>query len=699
MATNVAGEIYVADDLNQRVDKFEESGKFVTAWGWGVNEASRALELQACATYCTKGEEGSGAGQFNEPQGVAVDNDPLSASYGDVYVANFSGNNVEKFGPSGEFILMLGGHVNEMTGGNVCLPGEACRKGTEGTVDGEFEWAYKRSYIAVGPGGDVYVGDRARVQVFEPSGAWKESVSLSGLSSTGKVTALAVDGAGDMYVKDSEAAGVRVFEPSGVEEGFQFDAGSTSVEQIALDVSGDLFVSDSGGGVHFLEYDPSGKELASFGSKTLSVAHSIAFSDARGALYAYGEAGSESGIWILTPPSQGPLVEPSSESVTVGMPGIATLEATVNPEGSETTYRIEYVDEAHYQANGFASASSTPAVSIGSSFEDQLARVELTELAPGATYQYRVVATSSEGTAIGSDESFEATPSALVEGPSATNVAGTSATLGARINPLGASTGYRLEYGTSISYGHVLSGNVGERIGYVPVSCHVQELESNTTYHYRLVTTSEVGTVEGADHTFTTQSAGGELTLPDGRAWELVSPADKKGALIEPFEVGAEIQAASGGSGITYLTAGAAVGENPAGKLPLSQVLSMRGPDGWSSEDLTLPHRLPENGAPAVRAAEVHQEYLLFSPDLSLAAVQPQGHGTPPLSPEATERTLYLRDDLNGSFSPLVTPANVPPGTTFGGEGLGRSADEEMQFLAATPDLRSHDFISALVDG
>ncbi len=93
---------------------------------------------------------------------------------------------------------------------------------------------------------------------------------------------------------------------------------------------------------------------------------------------------------------------------------------------------------------------------------------------------------------------------------------------------MGANTEYRLEYGTSTSYGHTFSGDVGEGSSYVPVSYDQQELQPDTTYHYRLILQTEFGIYEGSDQTFTTQAVGGELTLPDGRAWELVSPAKKK---------------------------------------------------------------------------------------------------------------------------------------------------------------------------
>ena len=296
---------------------------------------------------------------------------------------------VQKFDSSGKFLLMFGGHVNETTGGNVCVLGEACTLGAEGTADGEFEWAAGSNNIAVGPGGDVYVGDKARVQVFEPSGAWKESVSLAGLPSTAKVTGLAIDAMGDMFVVDEGVAGVRELEPDGVEKATQFDAGSTVVEAIALDDAGDLFVADSTGGFHVLKYDPVGKELASFGSNAVTGTKGIVFSDALNELYV--SAGES--VSILASPPSGPWVEPESESGTPGFRGAATFEAIVNPEGSSTSYHFEYVDDAQFKASGFASASSTAVTSIGSSFEDQHAEASLPvkTLIPGMTYHWRVV--------------------------------------------------------------------------------------------------------------------------------------------------------------------------------------------------------------------------------------------------------------------------------------------------------------------
>lgn len=704
VAVGPTGEIYVGDTLNNRVDKFDSSGNFLLAWGSGV--ADGASEMQTCtiASGCEEGSQYASPEAFELPTGMAVDDDPLSSSYGDVYVVDRSHVRVQKYDSSGKFILMFGGHVNETSDGDVCRAGEACKLyGTQGTANGEFSnWQSLSSFIAIGPGGDVYVGDTARVEVFEPSGAWKENISLAGLSPTAQPTALAVDAAGDVYVTDSGVAGVHEFEANGTQKSTIFDEGSTSVTALSLDAAGNLYVGDSNGGFHVLKYGSAGKELANFGSKTVSGSNEgLAFSNTTDELYATDVDSGQ--VWVLQPPAPGPLVD--GESVVPGLRGTVTFEATVNPEGNEPSYYFQYVDEAQFNASGYASAASTAIVPIHSTgFEDQSVSVSLPAgtLVPGTTYHYRVVATNSQGTLSGDDQSFEEIPPARITGPWASDVANTSATLAATIDPLGANTSYRIEYGTSTAYGQVLVGSVGEGMGAIPVTRHIQNLEPSTIYHYRIVTTSEVGTVEGTDHTFTTQTVGGELMLPDGRAWELVSPADKHGALIEPEISGAfgDTQAATDGSAVTYLASEPITGNPPTSRLS-NQVLSMRGPDGWQSTEIGISPELrgQEGERPVselLQGAAAKDPYL-FSPDLSLAIMEPGE--TSPLLGGATERTIYVHDNLTGTYTALVTAANVPEGTKFGGkseeivEGVYRG-DSEMKFVATTPDL-SHIVLSS----
>ncbi|HEY5044272.1 MAG TPA: hypothetical protein VII53_00260 [Solirubrobacteraceae bacterium] len=698
VAVGPAGDLYIAEAENNRVSRFDSSEHFQFAWGSGVTDGLN--EPETCTTACRRGNQSTIAGGFEFPAGVATD------AAGDVYVVDWLHSRIEKFDPEGHFLLMFGGQVNETKDNdpkatqaekNVCTAasGDTCTIGTLGTGDGEFSfWFTLGNLIGVGPGGDVYVGDSGRVQVFEPTGAWKENLSLASVSSEEvQPTALAVNATGDVFlsalgVEGGVVEGVRELEPNGTEKKTQFDVGSTSVSALAVGEGGDLYVADSSGGFHVLLYSSAGTELASFGSNTVSGASDgLAFSPSSGELYASeSEESEKASVWALVPPPPGPLVD--SQTATPGPAGAATLEAQVNPEGNETSYHFEYVDETDFLASGYTAATSTPPASIGSSFEDQHAIAELTNLTPGETYHWRVVATdSATHTTTGADESFEETPAALIEGPWTEDVASTSATLAVKINPLKAKTSYRLEYGTTIPYEHVITGDVGEGAESVVISRHVQELEPATTYHFRVVTSSLIGTIQGADHTFATEVATlVQPTLPDGRSWELVSPANMGGSVIAPFTYAR--QAASDGSAITYPVHGAPLGENAASNSSFagSETLSSRGPGSWHSQDINQPISPPVDGELGGLILGAGTHYALFSSDLASAVVEPPSSTV--LSAEGLEGTPYLGPATDTGYAPLITPSNTPPGTeleTSNPPEFFRAT--RVGAAAATPDL------------
>jgi tripartite motif-containing protein 71 len=101
-----AGDVYVADRNNQRVDKFGPGGEFLMAWGWGVADGKEEFErcgpgVPTPTAACHVGRAGSGAGQFSNPVGVAVDSVLPSVSGGDVYVVDSGNHRVEKFSEDG----------------------------------------------------------------------------------------------------------------------------------------------------------------------------------------------------------------------------------------------------------------------------------------------------------------------------------------------------------------------------------------------------------------------------------------------------------------------------------------------------------------------------------------------------------------------------------------------------------------------
>ncbi len=668
-----SGNVYIVDRNNVRVEKFSGEGAFMFAWGWGVADGSTNAP-QTCTTQCFAGVTGAGAGQFQRPEGVAVDNDPLSPSYGDVYVSDLENRRVEKFDPAGNFLLVFGGEVNETTHGDVCRAGEACGAGIPGTQPGEFEQT-EGGGIAVDAAGMVYVGDANRVQEFSPEGDYAGQITLAG---AGDTRALAVDSSGDVYVASSELSGVRKYDGTGAELGEPRDA-SGQPGAIALGMAGELFVDDGEGegtsaGRRMLAFDPSGSELASFDSDVESAVDGLAFGDSAGKLYVL----DRDRVRLLSPPPPGPLVVVGSESAGALQPTTATAGALLNPEGHAATYRFEYGTSEAY-------GSSTPSTTLGGSgFEDEAVSVELSELQPRTLYHFRVVAQSSAGTTFGPDETFTTLPPALVESESASGVSARSATLAAQLNALGRDTTYRFEYGPGASYGTsvpVPDGDAGSGATAVAVSALAEGLSPGTTYHYRLVAHNSLGTVEGPDHVLVTQSGGEGPALPDGRAWELVSPPDKRGFALESLtEQGGAIQAAADGSAIAYVATGPIEPDAKGTRSFLySQILSRRGATGWSSQDIATPHE-----APAALTVNF-SEYRLFSPDLSAGLVEPDGDT--PLSPQASERTPYRRE-ASGEYTPLVTAANVPPGTRFGQlEENGSPVFGDATFAGAAPDL------------
>ncbi|NVM22239.1 MAG: 6-bladed beta-propeller [Desulfobacterales bacterium] len=216
VTADAAGNVYVADTYNSRIQVFDTNGGFQRSWG----------------------QKGTGSGSFVLPYDVAVD------SQGNVYVADTYNIRIQKFDSNGTFLLQWG---------------------KKGKGSGDFAFL---GGIAVGPDGSVYTVDAKlnRVQVFDGQGRYLRSWGRKGKGS-GDFAApmgIAVDGEGNVYVADSKMRRVQKFDSQG-----RFVAAFSGKLKYPADVavdptSGNLLVLDAGTS-QVLEMSADGKSLRSFG--------------------------------------------------------------------------------------------------------------------------------------------------------------------------------------------------------------------------------------------------------------------------------------------------------------------------------------------------------------------------------------------------------------------------------------------------
>jgi hypothetical protein len=375
-------------------------------------------------------------------------------------------------------------------------------------------------------------------------------------------------------------------------------------------------------------------------------------------------------------------VEPASE---LGQTSV-TLNAQIDPEGLATTYRFRYgentVGEHEVPVGGEAIGSGTVAVKRS---------VVLSGLKVGTTYHYEVVAENAAGITTSPEEPFTTIASVVVDATWADHVGSSEATLHSLIDPLGHDSHGYFQYGTAacqsgpeacVSVPIPPGADLGEGSVGVPAEANVAGLAAGMTYHYRAIASNGLGVTEGPERTFTTlaEGEGGPVVLADRRAWEMVTPVDKQAAPVQALtREGGVILASEGGEALTYVANGALGEEVEGNRSPeMQQILATRGLNEWRNQDIATPNDQASGVAPGNAP-----EYQFFSPDLSVALVEPAS-AEPPLAEEGS--AVYLRDNATGTYLPLVTEADTAPGTRLGA----------VHFVSATPEL-SHVVIASSV--
>ncbi len=201
LAVDTVGNVYATDYFNNRVQKFDQFGNFLTAWGtagtgnsqfsgpFGIaynplsdllyvadQNNNRIQYFDTSGVYQGQwGTSGTGNGQFTFPAAVAIDN------LGYVFVSEESGNRVQKFTTGGSYIL---------------------KWGSSGTGNSQFSQPagltsdINRQVIYVAEYGNN------RVQEFDTQGGYIQTIANSGSGAVINPIGLSTDQRGNLYVTD-----------------------------------------------------------------------------------------------------------------------------------------------------------------------------------------------------------------------------------------------------------------------------------------------------------------------------------------------------------------------------------------------------------------------------------------------------------------------------------------------------------------
>jgi DNA-binding beta-propeller fold protein YncE len=207
VAVDAAGNFYVADTVNNRVQKFSSDGRFLTQWG------------------------STGDGLLRNPSGIAVD------TAGNIFVVDHGNKRVQKFSASGLFLSKWGSRQRWPRRGEFYSPGR----------------------IAIDSRGRVFVTDLlSPTQIFTPDGRFISTWNQRGFDRDEFSTHLVIDRDDHLFIVTDEKVAKVTLEGKRLRSwpAFPFD--------IALDADDNLYVTDaqdgSVGRIRVLA--PSGREIA-----------------------------------------------------------------------------------------------------------------------------------------------------------------------------------------------------------------------------------------------------------------------------------------------------------------------------------------------------------------------------------------------------------------------------------------------------
>ena len=212
VAVDRDGTIYVADTWNHRIQKFDRSFRLLATWGSPVQQA---------------GLPNPGPLELYGPRAIAIDGD------GNLWVTDTGNNRVLKFSPDGRPLGSFGG---------------------PGSGPGQFQ---EPVGIAIAPNGDILVTDtwNGRVQRFDAAFGYKGEFRVQGWEDRGAENKpyLAVAADGSVYVAVPNTGTVLTYAPDGRPLGAlrvtdATPGGGTRPLGVAAGPGGVLWVSDGAAG-------------------------------------------------------------------------------------------------------------------------------------------------------------------------------------------------------------------------------------------------------------------------------------------------------------------------------------------------------------------------------------------------------------------------------------------------------------------
>jgi len=306
IAIDGTGNIYVADQGNNRIRKISPAGVVTTLAG---------SEIRGFA-------DGTGnVASFDSPGGVAVD------GAGNVYAADQNNNRIRKISPLGIVTTLAGSSIS-------------------GFADGTGTDAYFRfpHGVAVDGTGNVYVADQFnhRIRIISPAGV-VTTLAGSGTRAFADGTrsaasfwnpvGVAVDGAGNVYVADRFNNRIRKISPTGVvttlagsgsfgfANGMGTAASFANPSGVAVDGAANVYVADAGNN-RIRKISPAGVVTTLAGSGTAT------YSDGTGTAAAfnnpYGVALDGSGNVYVTDYSNNRIRKISPAGVVTTLAGSGT---------------------------------------------------------------------------------------------------------------------------------------------------------------------------------------------------------------------------------------------------------------------------------------------------------------------------------------------------------------------------------------